>query len=248
MDNNIQLFQNSEFGEIRTITEGTITLFCGRDIAIALGYRNPNRAIARHCRGCTKRTTPTSSGDQEMVFIQEGDIYRLVARSNLPGADKFESWIFDEVLPSIRKTGGYIATSEDMSNEEILAKAYLIAQNTIAERDKRIASLTKENNLLKPKADYFDDLVEFGTNLNFRDTAKEFDIKPKEFTRFLLDNHIVYYDKYGHAKPYERYIKNGWFVMKEVICRGYKCSGTQTLTTVKGRSKLRTMMDHLRRK
>lgn len=104
----LQIFNNPNFGEIRTITEDGKTLFCGKDIAKALGYKNPSKALADHCKGVTKRYTPTSSGQQEMNFIPEGDIYRLAARSELPGADAFESWIFDEVLPTIRKTGGYL--------------------------------------------------------------------------------------------------------------------------------------------
>jgi len=106
--NEMQIFNNPEFGKIRTITENGKTLFCGKDVAKALGYKNPSKALTDHCKGVTKRYTPTSSGQQEMNFIPEGDIYRLAARSELPGADAFESWIFDEVLPTIRKTGGYL--------------------------------------------------------------------------------------------------------------------------------------------
>lgn len=105
--NELQIFNNNEFGQVRTITENGRTLFCGADVAKALGYRNPSKALSDHCKGVTKRYTPTVSGKQEMNFIPEGDVYRLAARSELPGADKFESWIFDEVLPSIRETGTY---------------------------------------------------------------------------------------------------------------------------------------------
>lgn len=104
----LQVFNNPEFGNIRTITEGGKTLFCGKDVATALGYSDPKKAIARHCKGGTKRPLPTNGGVQEIVFIPEGDIYRLAARSELPGAEKFERWIFDEVLPSIRKHGAYL--------------------------------------------------------------------------------------------------------------------------------------------
>lgn len=106
---NLQMFSNPRFGEVRTIEVDGNVLFCGSDIAKALGYANPSKALSDHCKGVTKRYTLTDGGKQEMSFIPEGDIYRLAARSKLPGADEFESWIFDEVLPSIRKTGGYQA-------------------------------------------------------------------------------------------------------------------------------------------
>lgn len=105
--NDLQIFQNPRFGEVRTITEDGVTLFCGKDVAAALGYSDPKKAIARHCKGGTKRPLPTNGGEQEAVFIPEGDIYRLAARSELPGADAFERWIFDDVLPTIRRTGSY---------------------------------------------------------------------------------------------------------------------------------------------
>lgn len=108
--NDMQVFNNPRFGEIRTITENGKTLFCGADVARALGYKKPNDAIAAHCRYTVKRSIPHPQSLEkkiEMNFIPEGDIYRLAAKSELPGADEFESWIFDEVIPSIRKTGSY---------------------------------------------------------------------------------------------------------------------------------------------
>lgn len=89
----------------QAIAENGKILFCGSDVAAALGYKNPRKALADHCKGVTKRYAPTTSGNQEMNFIPEGDIYRLAAKSELPGAERFESWIFDEVLPSVRKSG-----------------------------------------------------------------------------------------------------------------------------------------------
>lgn len=115
----LQIFENPMFGEIRTIEENGAVLFCGSDVAKALGYGNPPDALKRHCRSIVKRDTPhPQSLDKtiEMAFIPEGDIYRLAAKSELPGADAFEHWIFDEVLPSIRKHGAYMtpATIEQM--------------------------------------------------------------------------------------------------------------------------------------
>ncbi|MBE6847772.1 MAG: hypothetical protein E7503_06550 [Ruminococcus sp.] len=104
----IQVFNNEEFGDIRTLEEGGKVLFCGSDVAKALGYKNQRKALSDHCKGVTKRYTLTNGGKQEMSFIPEGDVYRLITHSKLPAAEKFESWVFDEVLPTIRKTGSYI--------------------------------------------------------------------------------------------------------------------------------------------
>ena len=101
---------------VRVLEEDGRTLFCGSDVAKALGYVRPNDAIAAHCRATVKRSTPISGKMQEINFISEGDVYRLITHSKLPAAEKFESWVFDEVIPSIRKTGGYIAGQETMGS------------------------------------------------------------------------------------------------------------------------------------
>ena len=106
--NELMIFNNPEFGEIRTIEEDGKVMFCGSDVAKALGYKRPADAITTHCKGSVIRRLPTNGGEQAMKFIPEGDIYRLAAKSELPGAERFEKWIFDEVLPSIRKHGAYI--------------------------------------------------------------------------------------------------------------------------------------------
>ncbi len=103
----LQIFENPAFGEVRTIEEDGKVLFCGKDVATILGYKRPADAITFHCKGSVIRRLPTKGGEQNIKFITEGDIYRLAAKSELPGADKFESWIFDEVLPAIRKHGEY---------------------------------------------------------------------------------------------------------------------------------------------
>ena len=105
--NELQIFNNPEFGEIRTIEIEGKPYFVASDVAAALGYANPRKAVSDHCKGVTKRDTPTSSGVQSMSYIGEGDLYRLIMKSKLPSAEKFESWVMDEVLPSIRSTGYY---------------------------------------------------------------------------------------------------------------------------------------------
>ena len=112
----IQTFVNTEFGNIRMLND-TLTgkiLFCGKDVATALGYSNPREAVREKTNGGVKRSLIDTLGrEQEAIFIPEGDVYRLIVRSNLPTAEKFERWVFDEVLPTIRETGGYILSSPD---------------------------------------------------------------------------------------------------------------------------------------
>jgi anti-repressor protein len=171
--NNLQIFTNSEFGKVRTITTNdNKILFCASDIAKALGYSNPNKAINDHCRAITKQNTPISGKIQEINFIPEGDIYRLIVRSKLPSAENFEKWVFDEVLPSIRKTGGYIPQTEQDTPEEIMAKALMIAQNTLALREERIKNLENKIEEDKPLVSFADRVLKDGDNILVRELAK----------------------------------------------------------------------------
>lgn len=105
--NELQIFNHPDFGQVRTTDENGAILFCGKDVAVALGYKSPKDAISAHCKGAVKRRLPTASGMQEMSFIPESDLYRLIFSSKLPTAEKFTDWVTSEVLPSIRKTGAY---------------------------------------------------------------------------------------------------------------------------------------------
>lgn len=255
--NNLQVFNNPEFGEIRTITEEDRTLFCGKDVATALGYNEPHKAIARHCKGGMKRPIGVETGKKldgtpamqqiEMLFIPEGDVYRLAARSELPGAEKFESWIFDEVIPSIRRTGGYISGQEEMDPDDLMAKAVLVAQRTLAARAARIkaqaveiSSLTVDKQIMKPKADYFDELVNRNLLTNFRETAKQLGVKERDFIRFLLEKKYIYRDKRGKLMPYADK-NNGLLEVKECYNEKTQWSGTQTMVTPKGRETFRLL-------
>lgn len=116
-----QIFKNPEFGSIRVIEENGKYLFCGADVARALGYAKPQNAISTHCKGALKRGTLTDGGTQQLLFIPEGDLYRLIVHSKLPSAEQFEQWVFDEVLPTIRKTGGYV----DENRSDLFLDTYL---------------------------------------------------------------------------------------------------------------------------
>lgn len=127
--NELMTYVSKEFGSVRTINENGKVLFSGKDVAEALGYKNTRDAIARHCKGVVKRDGVSVTTNQhgktteqkvEMSFITEGDLYRLVANSELPGAEKFESWVFDEVLPTIRRQGYYSALPPEQLAEIVL--------------------------------------------------------------------------------------------------------------------------------
>lgn len=114
--NELKIFENPEFGQVRTVMVGDKPYFVGKDIASALGYARPTKAIQDNCRYVLKRDIPhpqSLNKTIEVSVIPEGDIYRLITRSELPNAEKFESWVFDDVLPTIRKHGVY-ATDETL--------------------------------------------------------------------------------------------------------------------------------------
>ena len=146
----IQVFNNEQFGALRTYEEDGQILFCGKDVAASLGYKNTNDAMKKHCKGVAKRyPLQTAGGIQEFVFITEPDLYRLITHSKLPTAEKFERWVFEEVLPAIRRTGGYMVAKQDETPEQIMARAVLVAQDTIERQKREIAEL-------KPKALFAD--------------------------------------------------------------------------------------------
>ena len=156
MSENITIFQNPEFGNIRTMRdEKGEPLFCAKDVCDALGYDQTHKAVKRHVEegDGTKRPTPTTSGIQQMLFINESGVYSLILGSKLESARRFKHWVTSEVLPSIRKQGGYMVVRPDESDEAIMARALQIAHATLMRRDEEIARL-------KPKADYADQVLD----------------------------------------------------------------------------------------
>lgn len=239
--NELQIFNNPEFGEIRTINENGVVLFCGSDVARALGYSRPNEAVATHAKGTVKRRTLTNGGEQEMAFIPESDLYRLIFRSKLPSAERFTDWVTAEVLPSIRKNGGYIAQQDTLSPEELMAKALVVAQQTIADREARlqaqaaeISALTVDKQIMQPKAEYFDDLVDRNLLTNFTEAAKQIGVKRKALIGFMVDHGYLYRDKKGNLLPYANKKSDGLFDVKQSTNQKTGWAGCQTLLTPKG--------------
>lgn len=246
MNNQIQVFNNEEFGEIRTLCEGERVLFCGSDVAKALGYAAPRNAISARCKGALKRCALTNGGEQEMYFIPESDVYRLVFGSKLPTAEKFTDWVTEEVLPSIRKHGAYM-TQEKL--QEVLCNPDALFQIVSAlkeESDKRKAleiqnsALAVDLAIAQPKADYFDDCMARGGLMNFRDTAKLLGMRQKEFIDNLLRDSYLYRDKRGRLLPYQKR-NNGYLEIKEAFNNSSDWNGVQTLVTPKGREFFRSL-------
>lgn len=167
--NELQIFSSPEFGELRTIEEGDKIYFVATDAARMLGYAKPSNAVSAHCKGALKRGIPTSGGVQQMNVIPEGDLYRLIVNSELPSAEKFESWVFDEVLPTIRKTGGYHVPQ---SLAEQMAQGILAAQKLLAERDATIAKQNEQIAVLTPKGIFADAVSVSKTDILIGDLAK----------------------------------------------------------------------------
>lgn len=172
--NELQIFKSPEFGQVRTVMIGGEPWLVGKDIATALGYTNTRKALNDHVddedKGVTK--CDTLGGAQEMTIINESGLYSLVLSSKLPTAKKFKHWITSEVLPAIRKTGGYIANAETMTDAEIMSKALMIAKQTIESREQRIHSLEAETERMKPKEIFADAVSASNSSILIGDLAK----------------------------------------------------------------------------
>ena len=228
----MEIFKNPEFGSIRTLEHDGKVLFCGTDIAAALGYTNPRKAVRDHTRGGTKCSIPTTSGNQAMTFISEGDVYRLIVHSKLPSAERFERWVFDEVLPTIRKHGAYITPEklwEVATSPEALMK---LCSDLLAERQEN-AALRNLNAVLQEKALYFDKFVQNGYCTNLRITAKELNVPERRFVRFLLEQGYVYRSPSGNVLPYNKPENDGLFCVKDYYNNGFL--GSYTLVTAAGK-------------
>lgn len=232
----MQVFRNEQFGEVRTIEENGKPLFCGSDVARALGYTNSRKALIDHCKGVTKRDTLTSGGIQSLSYIPESDVYRLIIHSKLPTAEKFEHWVFDEVLPTIRKHGAYI--TPNVVDQMIASPEFGIQLLTaLKEERKKTAALQYENEQMLPKADYYDSFIHADASLsNFRDTAKQIGLPERAFINLLLDSEFIYRTT-GRTREFRPNAnKNaGYFVLKDFqASTGHV--GKRTMITPQGKA------------
>ena len=247
--NELKIINNAEFGELRTIEENEKVLFCGSDVAKALKYTRPNDAITAHCRYTVKRSIPhPQSPDKqiEMLFIPEGDVYRLICHSKIESAERFEKWVFDEVLPTIRQKDVY--ATDDFIERTVSDPEYAIAILTALkdERKRRknaealSATLTVDLAIAQPKAAYFDELVDRNLLTGFRETVKLLKISEKKFVAFLIEHKYIYRDRNGKLCPHADK-NNGWVEVKECYNEKTDWRGTQTLVTPKGRETFRLL-------
>lgn len=264
MSEQVKIFDNPEFGQVRTIEQENKVWFGATDIATALGYSNPRDAIVRHCKsaGVVNHDVGVQTGLKSdgspsiqnitMKFINEGNVYRLIANSQLPQAEKFESWIFDDLVPKVMKEGGYIMENKEDTPEEIMARAVMIAQETIKRREQRIEMLEQEETLLTetikeaaPKVEYFDKAMSSKSSYTTTQMAQEFGLSAKTLNARLAKMGVQY--RQGEAWIlYAKHQGNGYthtISVPYMMANGEQGTQIQTRWTEKGRKFLHDLMD-----
>lgn len=228
---NIQIFKNESLGEVRVAGTSEEPLFCLADICKVLGLRVD--AVQSRLSDAPIRIGVTDSlgREQQMNFVNEKNLYKVIMRSDKPQAEPFQDWVCGEVLPSIRKTGEY-------SVKPALPKTYLEALKELVVVVEANEMLTLENKTIKPKAEYFDNLVERNMLTNIRDTAKQIGVKEKEFIQFLIEGKYMYRDKKKQLRPYAEHVPS-LFNIKDYENNGH--AGQQTLITPKGKETFRLL-------
>lgn len=242
--NELQIFNSPEFGDIRTVEIDGKPYFVGSDIAKALGYAIPHKAVQTHCKGVLKWNIPTSSGNQDVLVIPEGDIYRLIIRSKLSSAERFERWVFDEVLPAIHHNGGYIMGQENLSDSELMAKAILVAQKTIEHKNQIIEQQKAKIEADKPKTIFADAVSTSHTSILIGDLAKLIcqngvQTGQKRLFQWMRENGYLMKTGASYNMPMQRYIEQGLFEVKESSVQNPDGSVRVTRTTkVTGKGQL----------
>ena len=227
MEKTIKLFENGEFNIRVMRDEQGDLLFCGRDVAKALGYKKPENAIAAHVDDEDKTSTliqgSGSNYKSKTIFINESGLYSLILRAEVDTAKRFAKWVTSEVLPSIRRTGGYMLNRPDESNEQIMARALLVAQDTIRRANKQIDFLT-------PKAEYAEEVLLSETCLTTRQIAKELGMTAQALNRLLQAHHIQFRQS------------GQWMLYREYANKGLAQNRTFPYRDSKGRAKTQTHM------
>ena len=242
--NELRIFENPEFGEVRTIIVGDEVWFVGNDVAKALGYQRPDQAVRTNVdeMDSTLMGVIDSMGrEQKTKVINESGLYSLIIGSRIPSAKRFKRWVTSEILPSIRKHGGYILNQDTMSDDEIMERAMLVAQSRIAERDRIIASQKEEIQkkderiaVMEPDASAFQALCDSKLLTNFRDGAKELGMSQSQFIGWLKREKYIYSTSKGELRPMEAYRKSDLFRMKSYTNPNNGFAGIQTYLTPKG--------------
>lgn len=224
--NELKIFENRKFGEVRTIEEDGKVLFCASDVAKALGYIRPNDAIASHCRSTVKRRIPHPQSPEktiEMSFILEGDIYRLAARSKLPGAEEFERWVFDEVIPSIRRTGAYMMPQDYPSALRALADAEEKKMRLLAENQRQAQIIAD----FEPVRQYVDTILKSPAVLDTGQIAADYDLSANRLNKIL------------HEEGVQHKVNGQWILYKKHMGKGYTKSRTTPITHSSGQQDIK---------
>ncbi|MCI3022378.1 BRO family protein [[Clostridium] innocuum] len=232
--NQMEIFKNPEFGAIRAVEIDGEPWLVGKDVALALGYKNPQEAIRNHVdaedKGVSEILTP--GGMQKLPIINESGLYSLVLSSKLPKAKQFRRWVTSEVLPTIRKHGAYITREklwEVATSPEVMMK---LCSDLLAEREEN-AALREENAMLEGKAAFYDLFIDLKHSTNLRTTAKELVVPERRFVRFLLEQRFVYRAPSGNVLPYAKPANDGLFTVKDYCNHGH--TGSYTLVTPQGK-------------
>ena len=248
-ENEIQVFMNEVFGEIRILeqNDGKV-LFCGKDVANSLNYASTANAIAAHCKGVTEIMTPTNGGTQAMKFITEGDLYRLITHSRRPDAEKFERWVFDDVLPSIRKHGAYMtdqALEKALTNPDFLIQ---LATQLKTEQEQRrrlettVAAQSKQMEQDKPKVLFADSVAASSSSILIGELAKLIkqngvDMGQRRLFAWMRENgYLIKRCGSEYNLPTQRSMERGLIEIKEtsVIHSGYTTISKTPKVTGKG--------------
>ena len=240
--NEMMIFQNVEFGVIRTTSnEQGEALFCAKDVALALGYDQPHKAIVRHVEedDGMKRTLIDSLGrKQRATFINESGLYALILSSKLESAKRFKRWVTSEVLPAIRKQGGYMVAKQGDSDKDIMLRAIEIVKATLKRRDEQIAKL-------KPRAEYADQVLDSITCITTTQLAKELGMSAQELNRRLCEMRIQYWQS-GQYMLYAEFARQGFAksrTRKHTLKHGMVLTETYLVWTERGREFIHRLLD-----
>lgn len=252
--NELQIFENAEFGSVRTLMINDAPYFVGKDIAEILGYANASKAVLTHVDDEDKtfvmldiadsQNGNVPIGQSKTVLINESGLYSLILSSKMPNAKKFKHWVTADVLPSIRKTGGYIVGQEQLTDAELMAKALMVAQKTIEARTEEVKSLQMLNAVqqqqiaeLNPKATYYDLVLQCPDLISVTEIAKDYGKSAKWLNKILSENKVQYKQR-GVWLLYQKYAEKGYTSTKKepfIDAKGIQHTKPHTYWTQKGR-------------
>lgn len=231
--NDLQIFNSEEFGEIRTVVVNNEPMFCLADVCKALDLEQVSRVKSRLNKDgvTTSKVIDRLGRKQTATFINESNLYKTIFQSRKESAERFTEWVTSEVLPSIRKNGGYIAGQENMTDEELLANAVLVAQKKIAERDKKIQVLETEvvemNNTIsemQPKVNYVDMILNSKSTVLVTQIAQDYGMSAKAFNKILNDLRV------------QHKVGGQWILYRQYQGLGYVHSKTIDITRSSGQA------------